>query len=154
MISYSVYRLVHLVGIFLLFVVLGGLSWGAARADAAGTGAAGTVAAGSATGGSAGSGNGAAGSGTAGTRRPRLAMVLHGMALFIVLLGGFGLLARLGIVQGHAFPGWVWAKLGIWLLAGAAVVIPRRKPEWALGLFVVLPFLGGLAAWLAIFKPF
>lgn len=31
MISYSVYRLVHLLGIILLFVVLGGLSYSAAR---------------------------------------------------------------------------------------------------------------------------
>ncbi|HSH44718.1 MAG TPA: hypothetical protein VK966_02625 [Longimicrobiales bacterium] len=141
MISYSVYRLVHLVGIILLFVVLGGLSWAAARAESA-------ALAGNAT------RAGTAGTGPAGTGRPRIAMILHGVALFIVLLGGFGLLARLGIVQGHAFPGWVWAKLGIWLLAGLSVVIPRRKPEWALGVFVLLPVLGGLAAWLAIFKPF
>lgn len=123
MISYSVYRLVHLVGIFLLFVVLGGLSYSATRTGADG----------------------------AGPRR--MATILHGVALFIVLLGGFGLLARLGIVQGDAWPGWVWAKLAIWLLAGAAVVIPKRKPEWARGLFVLLPVLGGLAAWFAIFKP-
>lgn len=125
MISYSVYRLVHLVGIFLLFVVLGGLSYGATRTGTAG----------------------------ASPRRRRLAAVLHGVALFIVLLGGFGLMARLGIVHGLAWPGWVWAKMAIWLLAGAAVVIPKRKPEWAPGLFVLLPVLGGLAAWLAIFKP-
>lgn len=124
MISYSVYRLVHLVGIFLLFVVLGGLSYGASRSEA---------------------GRGAS---------SRLAMALHGVALFIVLLGGFGLLARLGIVHGTSWPAWVWAKLGIWVLAGAAVIIPRWKPQWAGGLFVALPVLGGLAAWLAIFKPF
>jgi hypothetical protein len=128
MISYSVYRLVHLVGIILLFVVLGGLSYSAARSGTAGTG-------------------------TGGTRPRRLAMILHGVALFIVLLGGFGLMARLGVVHGVDWPGWVWAKLAIWLLAGAAVVVPKRKPEWALGLFVLLPVLGGLAAWLAIFKP-
>lgn len=125
MISYSVYRLVHLVGIFLLFVVLGGLSYGAAAAR-----------------------------GERGRLSPRLAMALHGAALFIVLLGGFGLLARLGIVHGTSWPGWVWAKLGIWLLAGAAVIVPRRRPEWAGALFLALPVLGGLAAWLAIFKPF
>lgn len=123
MISYSVYRLVHLFGIILLFVVLGGLSYGAARP------------------------------GTTGAAPRRLATILHGVALFIVLLGGFGLMARLGIVHGLAWPGWVWAKLAVWLLAGAAVMVPKRKPEWALGLFVLLPILGGLAAWLAIFKP-
>jgi hypothetical protein len=123
MISYSVYRVVHLVGIFLLLVILGGLSYGAGRARGAGAG-------------------------------PRLAMALHGIALFVVLLGGFGLLARLGIMHGMSWPGWVWAKLGIWVLLGAAVVIPKRKPEWGAALLVLLPALGGVAAWLAIFKPF
>jgi hypothetical protein len=135
-ISYPVYRLVHLLGIFLLFAVLGGLSYAASR--------------------------GAAGAGTAseGARAgrsgisPRMAMALHGLALFIVLLGGFGLLARLGVTHGMDWPVWVWAKLGIWALAAAAVMVPRRKPEWAAGLFLTLPVLGGLAAWLAIFKPF
>lgn len=126
MISYPVYRLVHLVGIFLLFVVLGGLSYSAARGDA----------------------------GRGGALSPRLTAALHGLALFIVLLGGFGLLARLGITHGTSWPGWVWAKVGIWGLAGAAVLVPRRKPEWAPALFVLLPLLGGVAAWLAIFKPF
>lgn len=124
MISYSVYRVVHLVGIFILFVILGGMSYGAARAD------------------------------TRGAISRGLAMALHGIGIFIVLLGGFGLLARLGIMHGMAWPGWVWAKLGIWILLGAAVVIPKRKPEWGGALLVLLPILGGLAAWLAIFKPF
>lgn len=81
-------------------------------------------------------------------------MILHGLGLFIVLLGGFGLLARIGVMHGMSWPGWVWAKLGIWLVLGAIVVIPRRKPEWAAPLLVILPTLGGVAAWLAIFKPF
>jgi hypothetical protein len=124
MISYAVYRVVHLVGIFLLLVALGGLSLGSARAVAEGPGA------------------------------RRLAMTLHGVALFIVLLGGFGLLARLGIAHGMGWPGWVWMKLGIWILMGAAVVIPRRHPSWGPALLVLIPALGGVAAWIAIFKPF
>jgi hypothetical protein len=124
MISYSVYRVVHLVGIFILFVVLGGLAWGGARAEARGS------------------------------LSPKLGMALHGIGLFIVLLGGFGLLARIGIMHGMNWPGWVWAKLVIWLLMGALVVIPRRKPEWGAGLLLLIPTLGGVAAWLAIFKPF
>jgi hypothetical protein len=123
-ISYPVYRVVHLLGIFILFVILGGLAYGASRAD------------------------------TGGAVSRRTGMVLHGVGLFIVLLGGFGLLARLGVMHGMSWPGWVWAKLGIWALLGAAVVVPRRKPEWAGGLLLLLPALGGLAAWLAIFKPF
>jgi hypothetical protein len=124
MISYSVYRLVHLVGIFILFAILGGLSYGSVR------------------------------SGAGGALSRRTGMILHGVGMFVVLLGGFGLLARLGIVHGLSWPAWVWAKVMIWVLLGAAVVVPRRKPEWAGGLLLALPVLGGVAAWLAIFKPF
>jgi hypothetical protein len=124
MISYPVYRVVHLFGIFLLFVVLAGMAWGAGRARAEGV------------------------------ISRRAAMILHGISLFIVLLGGFGLLARIGVMHGMDWPGWVWAKLAIWLLLGAAVVVPARKPAWGGGLLLLLPVLGGLAAWLAIFKPF
>jgi hypothetical protein len=123
MISYSVYRVVHLFGIFLLLVILGGLAFGARRADA-------------------------------GALTRRAGMILHGLGLFVVLLGGFGLLARIGIVHGTDWPGWVWAKLGVWVVLGAAVAIPLRRPSWAGPLLVLLPVLGGLAAWLAIFKPF
>jgi hypothetical protein len=125
LISYEVYLLVHVVGIIFLFVILGGVSLAASRPTSPG--------------------------------RPGLSRrstaILHGTALFIVLLGGFGLLARLGIAHGMDWPAWVWAKLAIWALAGAAVVVPRRKPEWARSLFLALPVLGGIAAWLAIFKP-
>lgn len=142
MISYEVYRLVHLVGIIFLFVVLGGISLAASR-----TAPAGLVE--------------DPGGGPTGDSNPirttrlsrRLTMALHGTALFIVLLGGFGLLARLGITHGMSWPAWVWAKLAIWALAAAAVMVPRRKPEWAPALFLALPVLGGIAAWLAIFKP-
>jgi hypothetical protein len=123
-ISYSVYRLVHLVGIFLLFVILGGMAWGTSKAR----------------------GHGAISA--------RAAMVLHGVGLFIVLLGGFGLLARIGVMHGMDWPGWVWAKLGIWLLLGGAVMVPIRKPAWGGALLLMLPVVGGIAAWLAIFKPF
>jgi hypothetical protein len=124
MISYSVYRVVHLLGIFLLLVVLGGLAWGHAR------------------------------NGARGAIPTRLAMALHGLGLFIILLGGFGLMARIGIMHGMDWPGWVWAKLGIWILLGAAVAIPKRKPEWGTALLMLVPMVGGIAAWLAIFKPF
>jgi hypothetical protein len=132
MITYSVYRVVHLVGIFLLLVVLAGLAaaGGGARRGAAG-----------------------AAPPPGGPLPRRLGMALHGIALFIVLLGGFGLMARMGIVHGMDWPAWVWAKVAVWLLLGAAVAIPSRKPEWGRALILALPVLAGLAGWLAIFKP-
>jgi hypothetical protein len=53
-----------------------------------------------------------------------------------------------------AIPHWAWLKLGIWLLLAMAVLPLRRKPEWSVWLWPLLPIVGGTAAWLAIHKPF
>jgi hypothetical protein len=82
----------------------------------------------------------------------RLVAALHGGGLLLVLVAGFGLLARLDLAT--AWPGWVWAKLGVWLVAGALVSVPYRKPALARPVLVALPLLGLAAAWLAIAKPF
>ena len=82
----------------------------------------------------------------------RIAGAAHGIALVIILVAGFGLMARMSMFG--AIPLWAWAKVGVWLLLGIAVLPLRRKPEWAVWLWVALPFVGGLAAWLAVTKPF
>ena len=48
---------------------------------------------------------------------------------------------------------WVWLKVAIWLAVGGVVTLVRRRPSWAGALWVLLPLLGGAAAWLAIYKP-
>lgn len=123
MIPAELYRAIHLVAIMLLFLSFGGLAM--------------VVAAG-------------------GTRdsnpNRKLLAALHGTAAFLVLLGGFGLLARLGLTSG--FPGWVWAKLTIWVVLTFAVLLPYRKPHLARPLFLLYPVLGLGAALTAIYKPF
>lgn len=79
---------------------------------------------------------------------------LHGLALFIVLLGGFGLLARINVEHGALFPGWVWVKLAIWTLLGGIVVLARRKAGWAMPLLLMVPVLAMLAGYVAYTKPF
>lgn len=89
---------------------------------------------------------------TGGTAKLRtLAMAVHGISLAVVLVAGFGLLARLGVMS-H-FPLWAWGKVVVWLLLGLAVVALKRKPQWAPGLWIAMPLLGGIAAWLAVTKP-
>jgi len=85
-------------------------------------------------------------------RLRRAAMAVHGVSLAVVLVAGFGLLARLGFMS--QIPLWAWLKVVIWLLLALAVVALRRRPQWAAGLWVAMPVLGGLGAWLAITKPF
>ncbi|MEP6591307.1 MAG: hypothetical protein ABJC19_08985 [Gemmatimonadota bacterium] len=123
MVPYAAYKVIHLLGMFLLFTVLGGIALHALNG---------------------------------GTRQSnvgrKLAGALHGIALFVILLGGFGMLARLGMVRG-GLPGWIWAKLVIWVLLGAFGTLPYRKPVLAKPFLIVLPLLGALAAIFAIYKP-
>jgi hypothetical protein len=82
----------------------------------------------------------------------RVASVAHGIALAVIFVAGFGLLARLGFFAD--IPGWAWAKMALWLVLGAVVVPLKRKPEWAPALWAVMPLAGAAAAWLAVTKPF
>lgn len=119
--SYQFYKLFHILGILLAFGALSGFALHAANG------------------------------GTKDSNRMRAAAgMAHGIGLLIVLVAGFGLLARLDL----GFSGWVWAKLLIWLLFGAGIALPYRKPEWAKALFFVWPVLGAVGAYLAINKPF
>jgi hypothetical protein len=123
MITYDVYRLIHIVGILFLFLALGGLALHAANG------------------------------GTKATNRARaMVAATHGIALFIVLLGGFGMLARLGIAH-TGFPGWVWAKFAIWLVLGILFMLPYRYPALGRPLWLIVPLLGATAAYMALYKP-
>jgi len=124
MIPYETYKVLHILGVLLAFATLGGLAL--------------TVA------------NGATKS-TSSVRR--LIAITHGAATFIILLGGFGALARLGVMHGN-LPGWVLVKLACWAVLAVLVAIPYRKPALARTIFWLLPVLGGIAVVMAIYKPF
>jgi hypothetical protein len=82
----------------------------------------------------------------------KLAGISHGVALILILITGFGALAKLGFGS-SGFPIWLIGKLVLWLLFGGIIVLIRKKPEWAKLLWWLLPILGGLAAYLALYKP-
>lgn len=84
-------------------------------------------------------------------RLRRLALFGHGLSVTLILVAGFGLLARLGFFGD--IPAWAWLKVGLWALLALAAWPLLRRPEWSRALWVVLPALGGMAAWLAITKP-
>lgn len=83
----------------------------------------------------------------------RLLAGAHGIGIFLILLGGFGMMARLGIVQGSSWPLWVWVKAIIWGTLAVAAFLPLRYPRAAVPLLVLIPVLGGVAAYMAIYKP-
>jgi hypothetical protein len=123
--SHAFYNVVHIVGIALVMSALGGA---AVQAFAGGPGA----------------GRGARG----------LVAALHGLGALLILVGGFGMLARLGFRHGANFPGWLWVKLGVWATAAALLAVIGRRPALARPAFLALPALAGLAAYMAIYKPF
>lgn len=88
--------------------------------------------------------------GAAGAAARKLSSITHGISLLIILVAGFGALAKLGL----AMPGWAWAKLVVWLILGAAPVFVRKRPDLMTLWWWLLPILGVVAAWLARYKPF
>lgn len=91
-----------------------------------------------------------AAAGDADPRLKKLGGMAHGIALVLILVAGFGLIARQGFAGG--WPLWIWLKLLIWLLFGAATVVARKAGARAGWLLVLLPVLGAVAAWLAIYR--
>ncbi len=79
----------------------------------------------------------------------KLAGMLHGIALVLILVTGFGALAKLGM--GADIPLWVWLKLVIWIVFGGIIVVIRRVPQSASALLVLLPILGAVSAYLVIY---
>ncbi len=92
------------------------------------------------------------------TKYNKCAVVMHGIALFLMILGGFGMQAKFkaGYIgtYGSAWPNWLIAKIVIWLIFGAAVVLAKRKIIQGPSAFVLMIGLATCAAYLALFKPF
>ncbi len=122
--SYQVYKIIHIVGIIFLFASLGGMMLHMMNG--------GTKA-------------------SNGSRK--ITAITHGLAMFAILLGGFGLIARVGISHGGPYPTWLFVKLGVWLVLGFIPVLIWRKGSFSRVFWFLIPVLGAVAAYFAIFKP-
>ena len=123
MLSSATYQLLHILGTMLVFMALGALSLHAMNG------------------------------GTRDSNRARaLVAITHGFGLLLMLVAGFGMLARLGSM-GAGLPGWVWVKVVIWLLLAVSIVVPYRKPEWSKAMWFALPILGLIAAYSVLYRP-
>ncbi len=119
------YEILHIVGIAMLFVAIGGVSVHAANGGTKSTS----------------------------STRPLVGSV-HGLGSLLILVGGFGMLARMGFQHGGGFPGWIIGKMIIWLVLSAIVLLPYRRPALARPFLLLLPLLAGAAVYLALYKPF
>ena len=77
-------------------------------------------------------------------------MMLTGILSVVVLVGGFGLLAKLDL----GFPGWVIGKLVCWLGLSAMAGMAYRKPGSVGMLSLVTSALILAAVYLVYFRPF
>lgn len=118
------YEVLHIIGIAMLFLAIGGVSVHAANGGTKAT-----------------------------TSTRRLVSSIHGLGALLILVGGFGMLARIGMQHGSGFPGWLWAKIIIWTILSAIVVLPYRRPALARPFLVLLPLLAGVAVYMALYKP-
>jgi hypothetical protein len=119
--SLPFYRGIHLFGMFLAMTSLGGIAIHAANG------------------------------GTKATSTTRgLTASIFGLGMLLVLSGGFGQAARLGILA-KGFPLWLLAKMGIWVIVAVLSILPYRMPSLAKPIYLLVPLLGGCAAYLAIF---
>ncbi len=76
--------------------------------------------------------------------------IFHGIGLVVILVAGFGLLAKMSL----GFPGWIIAKLVIWLLFGVLPVLAKKKVLPLVAAWISALVLGLIAAYLGIYKPF
>lgn len=116
------YKALHIFGLFLAMTSLGGIAIHAANG------------------------------GTKATSRTRaLTASAFGIGMLLALAGGFGQAARLGLSQTALFPGWLWAKVAIWVVVAVLSILPYRIPALAKPIYLLVPVLAGLASYLAIF---
>jgi hypothetical protein len=75
--------------------------------------------------------------------------ILQGVALLVMLVSGFGLLAKLHL----GFPHFAMAKLGLWVVIGVLPMLLRRlRVPLAAGIGISLTLIG-IMAWLGVVKP-
>lgn len=118
------YLVMHIIGIAFLFAAMGGVAVHAANG------------------------------GTRGASKTRtMVAAIHGLGALMILTGGFGMMARLQMM-GQPMPAWIIVKLFIWVLLSGVILLPYRSAALAKPFFIGLPLLAGVAAYMALYKPF
>lgn len=80
---------------------------------------------------------------TSSNKDNKLAGVLHGISLVLILVSGFGLLAK---IWDNQFTWWIILKLIIWLLLGGSYALAKKRLLTENTAFAFILGLGVLAA--------
>lgn len=86
----------------------------------------------------------------AGGESYRTAMKLHGIGLLVLVIAGFGLIAKLKYPYTS---GWVIGKLAIFLILGMLPMLVKKRVLQPGVLVILAALLGGVAASLVYLKP-
>lgn len=81
--------------------------------------------------------------------------ILSGFFTFLVLVGGFGLMARIGIKHGQMFPLWITIKMLVWSIIGIGtpIAIKRFVPARKLIVLKIVMMLSLISIIMAVYKP-
>jgi uncharacterized membrane protein SirB2 len=83
---------------------------------------------------------------------PKFEKMLTGIFLLLIMVGGMGLGARLGVLKG-GWPLWINIKMAIWVIVGVGgTIVLKRKPQFSIKYFWFSSILLVMASYLANYK--
>jgi len=85
----------------------------------------------------------------AGGENRRAFAILQGVALLVMLVSGFGLLAKLHL----GFPHFAMVKAVLWVVIGMLPMLLKRLKVPLAGAITIFLALVGVMAWLGVLKP-
>lgn len=121
--AYEFYRCMHIIGLMLLFTAMGGFFTHLLG-----------------------------GGSKRSSKAYSVMMAVHGLGLVLLVVAGFGMIAKLHVPWG--LTNWVGVKTIIWVMFGGLPMLMYRRPEGAVRWLILALTLGAVAATVAIYKPF